>query len=441
MIITNIKTIYINLPSDLEKFLNDFKSNIIHYEQINLKLSKHFIQHNLNNQETLINFNNINSMQNVYVTAKINNNLVSANKLIKIIPEKIIKLKFNSSDDYTKLNSNELINLKKLFLQGFNLDENIIEFLCRILENNTNLEDLYISSNSYKDKIYYEVFLSKIANSLKKNKNLQNFTININNILTEINNRSCSYSKYYQEIIDLIISNRYTSDKLIILHKDLKKYIKELERTKEIYVSIGETNNIISLAINNSEVIIEEKTITYNNALQFAINNIKNNQIIAEAIYNLAEETQLTDPLESYRILTNIPANFEEIYKKSNYLMAHILLSMEEHDYKKIEIPNLQHNKSNKMQMIISHLSESGTEDKDLLNKILNEYVFNNGIVESKDNPFELIPIEKNLFPKTCNLLFILNAWKKHEENLNKTNKQESYTQPKKSKRFRSFSL
>lgn len=78
-------------------------------------------------------------------------------------------------------------------------------------------------------------------------------------MLTEINNNSCSYGKYYKEIINLVESNKYSADKLIVLYKDLQEHIKELAKTKEIYTSIGEKNNIMNIGINNYEAIIEEK--------------------------------------------------------------------------------------------------------------------------------------------------------------------------------------
>lgn len=418
-----MKNIDVMSLSDLEQLLNDLQLNKISSDQIKVRFYiKKICEDSRENIEKFINkLIEITVWENIYVTinSRVANNydnrFLILKQLIELVPEKIIKLKLsfeNSNFDFNKLNLHKIINLKKLLLLDCLINKDIIDLLCELLRNNIYLEHLTVSSSYDVDSIYYEMFLNKVAVMLKSNRNLQTFRIDIQRMLYDIENKS--YYKSYVELKNLIESNKYTPDRLIALYRDLQTYIKTAKKTQQIYDCAGEDNSIIKSAIDQAQLIIKDKKTIFDNAVQFAINNIQNNKIVAEAVFILTEELKLTDPKEAYQLLTKIPDCFKEIYRQANDSMAHILLGMDESDYKKMDLPyNEQGNKPDKMQMICSHLSESGSKNKELLDQVFHEYIFGDGLA-GDDNPFKLTTIEPELFPKTSSLLFVLDAWRKN---------------------------
>lgn len=418
--------------ADLRILFDDLQQKKIGSDKINLKIYTKKIYYSNDIKKFIDLLAEITSWENLYI---IINELaydhssdyffMVVKRLIELIPEKIIKIKLNFDGkklDFNKLNLSKAVNLKKLSVINCPLSNETTDFLCDLLKNNIHLEHLIFSSGSCLEPIYYEDFLNKIANVLRSNRNLQNFRIDIKDMFYDIENKP--YYKAYMEIKSLIANNKYKPEKLIVLYRDLQEYIKTVERTKQIYDSAQEANSIIKSAIDEAQLIIKDKTTIFDNSVKFAINNVQNNKVVAEAIFMLTEQLKLSDPKQAYELLMKIPDHFQEIYRQANYSMAHILLSIEDSDYKTIDLPrNDQDNKPDKMQMICSHLSESGSQNKELLEQIFHEYVFGDGL-SGDNNPFKLAKIEPKLFPKTSSLLFVLDTWRQHYKSADKVMQQ-----------------
>lgn len=221
---------------------NDKKIKLIVEDKLNNKIDNIFIQYNL----LLEKYN-----------SQINSNIINKQKYEHFISQ-LIKL-FNFNDDLdsfinylNKINNNKKINISIwLFIDRFNLYENLDNALLKILDKLLNKEiikkhDLLLIDNDYYKNIKYIYKLLKKKDNTEKQyiNNIKKELINLDNELLKLNNIIIKQQKINLNIPKNIYDQNFLNNLIKSINNNLYIY-------KIIKSNILNIDKIINIIIEN----------------------------------------------------------------------------------------------------------------------------------------------------------------------------------------------